>query len=171
MCGCGDNQSCCQNNKIENILPVKLTIVKAFNKVVKLNDKAIIPTKNNEDDEGWDLYSSESVIIPVGQSRLVKTGIAIEYAEGYWGQIEGRSGLAYKKGVQPFAGIIDTSYRGEHGVILFNGGTEEFIVNEGDRIAQLVIRQRVVSVMEEVSLCDFNKETLRGEKGFGSSGK
>lgn len=136
--------------------------------IKKLNSNAKIPTRANPNDAGADLYSIESVIIPPLSRAIVKTGIVLEIPESYYGRIAPRSGLAAKSGIDVLAGVIDSSYRGEIGVVLFNSdSSNSFIVNTGDRIAQLIIENHYNPVFVEVP--DLT-ETNRGEGGFGSSG-
>jgi len=136
--------------------------------IKKLNSNAKIPTRANPNDAGADLYSIESVVIPPLSRTIVKTGIVLEIPESYYGRIAPRSGLAAKSGIDVLAGVIDSSYRGEIGVVLFNSdSSNSFIVNTGDRIAQLIIESHYNPVFVEVP--DLT-ETNRGEGGFGSSG-
>ncbi len=101
---------------------------------------------------------------------LIPTGLFIELPEGYEAQVRPRSGLALKHGITVLnsPGTIDADYRGEIKVLLINHGQEDFTINDGERIAQLVVAQHAtVSWVETNSLSD----TLRGEGGYGSSGK
>ncbi|MBN1970546.1 MAG: dUTP diphosphatase [Candidatus Delongbacteria bacterium] len=136
-------------------------------KVMRMNSDAIVPSKKSKDDAAWDIYASKDTVIINGKSGIVETGIAIEYPEGFWGQIEGRSGLA-SRGIFPVGGIIDNGYRGEHKIIMINLSGEDYVVSKGDRIAQLVLRKHFHGDMVEVSELS---ETTRGTNGFGSSGK
>lgn len=139
-------------------------------KIKKLVQHSTIPEYNREGDAGLDIRSIESGVIPVGQVRLIKTGLAIELPAGHEAQIRPRSGLALKHGVTVLnaPGTIDTNYRGEICVILINLGQEPFKYSEGDRIAQMIISKfETVSfeVVEDLT------DTVRGSKGFGSSGR
>lgn len=136
--------------------------------IKKLNINAKIPTRANPNDAGADLYSIESLVIPPLSRGIVKTGIVLEIPESYYGRIAPRSGLAAKYGIDVLAGVIDSSYRGEIGVVLFNSdSSNSFTVNMGDRIAQLIIESHYNPVFVEVLELT---ETNRGEGGFGSSG-
>lgn len=137
-------------------------------KIKKLNEVARIPVRANETDAGADLCSVESITIPPLSRALIKTGISIEIPKNYYGRIAPRSGLAFKNGIDVLAGVIDSSYRGEVGVILFNTDKDNaFIVNQGDRIAQLIIEAHYnMSFSENDTLTD----TERGGGGFGSTG-
>ena len=136
--------------------------------IKKLNINAKIPTRANPNDAGADLYSIESVVIPPLSRGVVKTGLALEIPVSYYGRVAPRSGLAAKHGIDVLAGVIDSSYRGEIGVVLLNtDSSNSFTVNVGDRIAQLIIESHYNPVFVEV--LDL-LETNRGEGGFGSSG-
>ena len=108
------------------------------------------------------------VIAPL-ERTLIKTGLYVEMAKGYEIQVRPRSGLALKKGITVLnsPGTIDADYRGEIGVILINLSEEDFKINSGDRIAQLVVCNHEQPVIEEV---DQISSSERGEKGFGSTG-
>lgn len=138
-------------------------------KIKKLSEHAKIPTRAHETDAGLDLYSAEENISICSLSRLVvKTDISIEIPEGYYGRIAPKSGLADKHGIDVLAGVIDSSYRGEIKVVLYNtsqvGALQIF---RGDKIAQLIIEKHYnfpIDIVEELS------DTNRGEGGFGSTG-
>ena len=137
-------------------------------KAKRLSDKAILPTKANEDDAGWDLYASESLSIPSNGRVLVGTSVSLAISTGSVGLIWPRSGLAVKQGIDVFAGVIDAGYRGEIKVCLFNSSDKTVEISEGDRIAQLII-QKINNVIFKES--NNLSNTLRGEGGFGSSGE
>lgn len=124
-------------------------------------------------DAGIDLYATEDCIIQPGEQTLVKTGISVSFSPDYYLRIAPRSGLAYKSGIDVMAGVIDSSYRGEIGVILRNHSvaTEEdtgaFIINRGDRIAQMIPERISQEHFIFVSELD---DSERGEGGFGSTG-
>ncbi len=130
-----------------------------------------IPSYETEGASAFDLraYLSEKVIINPMERSLIPTGVAMEIPKGYEGQIRARSGLAIKKGIGLVNGIgtIDSDYRGEIKVILINFGTEPFEIENGDRIAQMVIcsyEKVTFKLQEELS------NTKRGEGGFGHTG-
>ena len=120
---------------------------------------------------GMDLRANldEPIVLKPLQRRLVPTGLYIALPEGYEAQIRPRSGLALKKGITLLntPGTIDADYRGEIGVILVNLSTEEFTVEDGERIAQMVIARYEQAEWQEVEVLD---ETERGEGGFGHTG-
>lgn len=133
-----------------------------------LHAKAQKPTKANDSDAGFDLYSIVDTIIPPKQRKTVNTGIALQMPEHFAGLIWPRSGLSVKRGIDVLAGVVDSGYRGEIMVCLYNTSDEDVGISTGDRIAQIIF-QEVPRVTMEVH------ETLgssqRGENGFGSTGK
>ena len=139
-------------------------------KVRIVTETGNVPSCETQGSSGMDLRSRGKYVINPGERCLVKTGIFIELPYGYEGQIRGRSGLALRNGITLANGIgtIDSDYRGEVMVILINLGHEVFEINEGDRIAQLVVTkyEKVEwEIVEEI------RESKRGADGFGSSGK
>ena len=136
--------------------------------IKKLSDKAKIPTQGSKYAAGYDLYAAEEVLVNTMGRKLVKTNISISIPEGYYGRIAPRSGLAYKNGIDVLAGVIDSDYRGDIGVILLNTDHNlDFEVNVGDRIAQIIIEKYHSVNWETVETLD---ATVRSEGGFGSSG-
>ncbi|WP_300280171.1 dUTP diphosphatase [Peptacetobacter sp.] len=138
-------------------------------KIKKLNKDAIIPKIAHKGDAGMDLYSISEVEIPVGETRLIKTGIAIQLPHMTEAQVRPRSGLALKHSITVLntPGTIDEGYRGEIGVILINHGKETFVVEKHMKIAQMVVKPIYeVNVLEVDELTD----SERGEGGFGSTG-
>lgn len=140
-------------------------------KIKKLNDNAIIPTRGSEYSAGYDLYSTENVVIEPHQTYLISTGWAIEIELGYFGAIFARSGLAAKEGLRPAncVGVIDSDYRGPVKVALHNDSELARSVTEGERIAQLIIIK--YSPIEEFNIVEELEETKRDAGGFGSTGK
>ena len=136
--------------------------------IKKLSDQAKIPTQGSKYAAGYDLYAAEEVLVNTMGRKLVKTNISISIPEGYYGRIAPRSGLAYKNGIDVLAGVIDSDYRGDIGVILFNSDHNlDFQVNVGDRIAQIIIEKCHSVNWETVENLE---ASVRSEKGFGSSG-
>lgn len=121
---------------------------------------------------GMDLRANidKPVVLKSLERALVPTGLFIELPEGYEAQIRPRSGLALKKGITVLntPGTIDADYRGEIGVILINLSNEEFVINDGERICQMVISKHETVDWQNVELL---QETIRGEGGFGHTGK
>jgi dUTP pyrophosphatase len=140
-------------------------------KIKKLNENAVIPTYGSPYAAGADLYAcidEDTVILP-GETKLIKTGLAIELPIGYAAFIYARSGLASKRGLAPAnkVGVVDCDYRGEIMVALHNHSLVEQSVSPGERIAQMVIAPYITAEFEEV---DTLSDTVRGEGGFGSTG-
>lgn len=134
----------------------------------KTHPNAVLPSKSNRQDVGWDLHAVEDAVIPAKSQNNVNIGLTLAYLdEGYWFKIESRSGLAFKNDIVAFAGIIDNTYRGNIGIKLFNFGNSDYHIKAGDRVAQMVI------YMENI---DFDVQwgkivnTTRGSGGFGSTG-
>ena len=138
----------------------------------KLNSKVKLPSYKTKGSSGMDLmaFLNEPISITPQTSKLIPTGISIAIPENTEIQIRPRSGLAAKKNISILntPGTIDSDYRGELKVILYNHGDKEFIVNNGDRIAQMVLVPIIKATFEEVENLP---ETIRGEGGFGSTGK
>ena len=137
----------------------------------KLNDKAIIPTYGSEFAAGADLYANldNKEIINPGETKFIKTGLSLEIPTGLVGLVFARSGLSCKQGLAPAnkVGVIDSDYRGELMVALYNQSNEVREVNSGDRIAQISFIPYVKGLFNEV---DNLEDTKRGEGGFGSTG-
>jgi len=139
--------------------------------VRKLREDAIVPTYGSTEAAGADLYAclSVDVVIEPGQSAFLPTGLAMEIPKGYVGLICARSGMACKKGLAPAnkVGVIDSDYRGELIVVLYNHGNTAQTVSARDRIAQLLIVPVLTPTFME---CDELKDTSRADGGFGSTG-
>lgn len=138
-------------------------------KFTRLSEGSSPPSRSNPDDAGADLRSSEDALIPPLSRLAVSTGIAMEIPPGYYGRVAPRSGLALKNGIDVFAGVVDSGYRGEVKVILFNSDAKnEFVITRGDRIAQIIIEKHYpMDFVESESLA----ESERGIGGFGSTGR
>ena len=130
-----------------------------------------LPQYSTSQSAGLDLRANleESVTLKPLERRLIPTGLHIALPDGYEAQVRPRSGLAYKKGVTVLnaPGTIDADYRGDIGVILINMSNEDFVVENGERIAQLVIAK--YDQAEWIQVAELS-ETNRGEGGFGSTG-
>lgn len=138
-------------------------------KFKKLSDNAKTPTLADEGAAGYDLYSAENVTVRPGEVGKVSTGLAVELERFQFAAVCSRSGLASKGvWVANAPGIVDSSYRGVVGVLIYNSTQENFIVKVGDRIAQLVIQPYMTVSWDEVQELS---ETDRGVGGFGSTGK
>lgn len=133
----------------------------------KLDPTATLPSRAHADDAGLDIYSSEEVTLSPGEGRPIKTGIAMAIPVAHVGMIADRSSLG-KRGLKTAGGIIDSGYRGEIQIILWNISPEKQILKKGERIAQLLILPIATPQTQEVTQLD---NTTRGVGGFGSTGK
>ena len=140
--------------------------------IKKLNTKVQLPRYKTSGSSGMDLmaFINKPVLILPKKSELIPTGLSLAIPENTEIQIRPRSGLAAKNNISVLntPGTIDSDYRGEIKVILFNHGSKDFIINNGDRIAQMVLVPIIKATFEEVKNLP---ETVRGEGGFGSTGK
>ena len=139
-----------------------------LNLPIKIEDGAKIPTRGHKHDAGLDLYAhleSEKVINP-GDVYKVHTGVSMAIPHGYFGQINERSSIG-SMGIAVRGGVVDSTYRGEVIVCLQNLSRDPIVINDGDKIAQMVIMQCVTTNIEIVKTLD---NTQRGDKGFGSTG-
>ena len=138
----------------------------------KLTKTAIIPTRGSSQAAGYDLYADidEPVTIEPHMTEIIHTGIAIEIPDGYFGAIFARSGLAAKQGLRPAncIGVCDSDYRGEYMVALHNDFIIARTVNQGERIAQLIVMPYLYVEFNEI---DELTSTERGGAGFGSTGR
>ncbi len=140
--------------------------------IKKTNKEVITPKYKTDGSSGVDLsaFLEKKVVIKPNSSELIPTGLQVAIPEEYEIQIRPRSGLAAKEsiGVLNSPGTIDSDYRGELKIILFNHSNKDFIINNGDRIAQMVLVPILKMEFEEV---DSLPDTVRGQGGFGSTGK
>ena len=140
-------------------------------KFVRTHEDAKLPEKNHKDlltgDAGLDLFSIEDVWIHPGESAVISVGLTLAYmSPGFFARIEARSGLGFKKGLQPHFGIIDNSYRGDLGVKVYNLSERSQKIEKGKGVAQLIVYPMIFT---NVDFTDNITEGERGEKGFGSS--
>jgi len=139
-------------------------------KVKLLHYDSISPYKSYPGSAGYDICSIDSVTIEPGSRLLVATGISLEVPEYYYVRVAPRSGLSVR-GIDIGAGVVDSSYRGEVKVLLINNSKESYNVQEGDRIAQLIMERcgnAEITILQEYDELSMSE---RGENGFGSSGK
>ena len=140
--------------------------------IKKLDPKVVIPSYKTKGASGMDLmaFVKEKIVIKPQNSALIPTGLSVAFSEDYEIQIRPRSGLAAKNNISVLntPGTIDSDYRGELKIIIFNHSKHDFVVNNNDRIAQMVL-----TPIEKMELEEANElpKTLRGEGGFGSTGK
>ena len=145
-------------------------MVKVF--IKKLNPSVQLPSYKTSGASGMDLmaFIEKPIELKPGKSCLVPTGLSVAFSKEYEIQIRPRSGLAAKKNISVLntPGTIDSDYRGELKIILFNHGSENFMINNNDRVAQMVLTPVIKMELEETNELP---ETIRGEGGFGSTGK
>jgi len=135
--------------------------------IQKIDPDAKIPTLAYQGDAGIDLFSVEDIEIPPMKNLAISTGIKIAIPDGFAGFIWDKSGLALNHQLKTMAGVVDSGYRGEIKVVIFNLGDKPYKVSKGSKIAQLIIMPIIQYEIEEKEELD---DTHRGEKGFGSSG-
>ena len=140
--------------------------------IKKLDPKVVIPSYKTKGASGMDLmaFVKEKIVIKPQPSALIPTGLSVAFSEDYEIQIRPRSGLAAKNNISVLntPGTIDSDYRGELKIIIFNHSKHDFVVNNNDRIAQMVLTPIAKMELEEANELP---KTLRGEGGFGSTGK
>jgi dUTP pyrophosphatase len=137
-------------------------------KVKRLSRTAQLPQKAHIGDLGYDLFIDETTAIFPNETKVVKTGIAIQFPAGYGGVIKDRSSIATKKGLFTVAGVIDNGYIGEICIALHNGTDSLIKITTGEKIAQLVLIPTVNFAVTEVD--ELVSADQRGEGGFGSTG-
>jgi dUTP pyrophosphatase len=135
-------------------------------KIKKLHRDAIIPKYAHEGDAGMDIYSIEDTIMPAGERAIISTGITIELPKDYVSLIWDRSSLAVN-GVTTMGGVIDSGYRGEYKIILFNASNDDYVIKKGQKIAQILIQKVETAEIKQVEELT---ESSRGEGRFGSTG-
>lgn len=138
---------------------------------IKLHGDAKLPQRNNPcpitGDVGYDLFAVEDTMIPAGGSRIVPVGLQLgNITPGYWFRIEARSGLGFKKGLQPHFGVIDNPYRGPLGIKVYNLSDDHQTISKGQGCAQFIVFEMIEA---ECGWTDVATETSRGANGFGSS--
>ncbi|EIW73401.1 deoxyuridine 5'-triphosphate nucleotidohydrolase [Tremella mesenterica] len=146
----------------DTVVPPRDTLL-----VKKLSDRATVPTRGSALAAGYDLYSAEEKVIPARGKVLVDLQLSIAVPEGTYGRVAPRSGIASKYSIDTGAGVIDADYRGPVMVLLFNYSNEDFVIKQGDRIAQLILERICLAPIVEVTDLDV---TSRGVGGFGSTG-
>jgi len=138
-------------------------------KIQKINEDAIIPEYAHDDDAGMDVYSTKNYLLLPNHRILVGTGLKVEIPKGYEMQIRPKSGLALREGITVLntPGTVDSSYRGEVGVVLINHSSKPYKIEKNQKVAQIVFNkiERAKLLLKEAL-----SETKRGEGGFGSTG-
>lgn len=136
-------------------------------KVKKLSDDVVLPSYSHQGDAAFDVYSREDKDLAPGERYLFKLGFSAEFKDGYVCLVWDRSGLAAKQGLHLLAGVIDSSYRDEYGVVLLNTSETSIEIKKGDRIAQMLIQPIKRVKIEELD--ELDKSERQG--GWGSTGK
>lgn len=136
--------------------------------IKKLSPEATIPSYAHPHDAGLDMFALSRTEILPGQRAQVRTGIAMQIPEGYVGLLWDKSGLSLKHGLKMFGGVIDSGYRGEILITIANLGSEPFVFEAGNKVAQMLIQKIEHAVLEEV---DVLEDSARGATGFGSTGR
>ncbi len=137
-------------------------------KIKKLKTDATLPSYAHAGDAGMDMYAAEDVHVRKGERAKVPTGIAMEIPEGYVGLVWDKSGLSINHGLKTLGGVIDSGYRGEIIIGIANLSSEDYTIERGHKVAQLLIQKIESPVIEEA--IELN-DSHRGEKGLGSTGK
>ncbi|MFH1749974.1 MAG: dUTP diphosphatase [bacterium] len=137
-------------------------------KVQRIQKNAKVPNTAYKGDAGLDLYSVKEILIKSKNRTIIETGIAVEIPDGYVGLVWDRSSVPAKYGLTTMGGVIDSGYRGEIRIIMYNTSAEDFVIKKHEKIAQLLI-QKIESpkILEVLELSD----SERGKKTFGSSNK
>ena len=141
---------------------------KAKLKFKKLKSEVQLPTYVHKGDAGMNIFSLEDKILEPGERYIFQAGFTTEFSDDYVVIIKDRSGLAAKQGITILAGVIDSNFRGEYGIIMLNTGDQPHEVKKGDKIAQMLIMPVATAEIEEANeLSDSN----RGDGRFGSTGR
>jgi dUTP pyrophosphatase len=138
--------------------------------VQKLVPNAVIPVRGSASAAGLDLVATTGTTIPPHRQALIPTGLAMVIPEGYYGRIAPRSGFSSKNTAFVNAGVIDSDYRGELKILMYNGSSDrEIVINAGDKIAQLILEK--ISMVNPIEVADVSaiSATERGSGGFGST--
>lgn len=135
---------------------------------IKLSDDAFPPIRSSPGAVGFDLRSPSNNVVPKHNKQLIKTNLAIKLPDNCYGRIAPRSGLALNNFIDVGAGVIDHDYTGNICVLLFNHSDTDFIINKGDKIAQIICEMAVYPELYELQSLE---TTERGTQGFGSTGK
>jgi dUTP pyrophosphatase len=138
---------------------------------IKVHPDAILPSKapDHDSDTAYDLYCVEDTLIPARGSAVVPIGIKVGFIpEGYWFRVEAKSGLSFKHGLIPHPGVIDNGYRGDMGTKIYNLSDENYRFNKGDKVAQIAFYYNLIMKLKWGTEA---KASVRGEGGFGSTGR
>lgn len=140
-------------------------------KIYRLFQDLPLPNRSESGSVGYDIVSAEDYILHPFERHPFTTGIYISFEGDCYARVAPRSGLALNGGIDVLAGVIDSSYRGEIKVILINLSQAPFTIKRGDRIAQLIFERAYTPSFDELENLNELPNSIRGDKGFGSSGK
>lgn len=136
--------------------------------IKKIHPGAKVPQFAHHNDAGVDLFALEETTVNPGERVSVRTGIAMAIPDGYVGLIWDKSSVSHKGGIKTLGGVIDAGYRGEILVGVVNISDQPYVFEKGQKVAQMIIQERVFVTFNEVEDLD---ESTRGDGGFGSTGK
>lgn len=136
-------------------------------KATRVDSNAVIPARGSSGAAGFDLYATHDIVLEPGCRAVVKTGIILQISHGWYGRIAPRSGMAVNHGIDVLAGVIDSDFRGEVGVVLYNTSDRRYPIAAGYKIAQIIFERCWDGEIEEAGSID---DTDRGVRGFGSTG-
>lgn len=139
--------------------------------IKKVHPEARIPSYAHDGDAGMDMYAVEDVTIEPGSIAQIRTGIALSIPDGYVGLCWDKSGLSFTYGLTVLGGVIDAGYRGEIVVGLINLGKNSYTFHRGDKVVQLVLQPVLTKASVHIQESETLDDSVRGERGFGSSGK
>lgn len=137
-------------------------------KVKRISEDTKLPSYAHEGDAALDLFSREKIIFKPGEKHTVPTGVVMEIPEGHAGLIWDKSGLSINQGLKTLGGVVDATYRGEVMVGIINLSNQEYVLEKGHKVAQMIIQKVEHVIVDEVENLS---DTSRGEGGFGSTGK
>jgi len=136
-------------------------------KIKRLSPDAVLPDYAHEGDVGMDMYSIDEGVLKPGERKIFACGFALQFENGYAAIVKDKSGPSSKGGVHTMGGVFDAGYRGEYNVMLVNLGQEDYVVEKGNKIAQLIIYPVAIAELEEVEELS---DSSRGGGRFGSTG-
>lgn len=137
-------------------------------KVKRIRDNAKLPTYAHPGDVGMDVYATDTYELNPGERRVFDVGFGLEFPTGYAAIIKDKSSLPNKYGIHTMGGVYDAGYRGEYNVQMINLGSESIVIEEGQKIAQIVVFPVAIATLTEV---DDLSDSSRGDGQFGSTGK
>jgi dUTP pyrophosphatase len=137
-------------------------------RIKRLHEDAVLPNYAHPGDVGLDIYSLEEYELKPGERKVFPVGFALEFEDGYAAIVKDKSSLPNKAGIHTMGGVFDSGYRGEYNAQLINLGNEPYLIEKGDKIAQIVVFPVAIASIEEV---DELSDSNRGDGRFGSTGR